>query len=278
MNVKFSVSKSVRLLIVLAGLALAAIAGQSVLAKSDDHMQKASQPEIVHASRIEQVSKGLTVQEVESRLSEKITSLTSQSKVKSEIQPGDDKGQLEPQPTDDKGGLNPSQDKSNPEPGDDKSQHELQPGDDKGMDEINDDGPNHDMEEQDGDDIEFVGVLSAINGDTLTINGRTVVITPMTEVKGTLMVGETVKVEGILQSDNSVQAREIKAATETQNDHQEQEKTPAPTLAGDDHGVDATPAPASSRNLGGRSNSGGSDDRGPDNRGGGHHDDGSNHH
>jgi hypothetical protein len=55
MNTKFSVSKSFRIIVVLAGLALAAIAGQSVLAKSDDRTQQTSHPEIVHASRIEQV-------------------------------------------------------------------------------------------------------------------------------------------------------------------------------------------------------------------------------
>jgi hypothetical protein len=140
----------------------------------------------------------------------------------------------------------------------------------------NDDGPNHDMDEQQ-DDVEFVGVLTAINGDTLTINGMTVVITPMTEVEGTLKVGETVKVEGVLQSDHTVQASEIKVNTVEQDDQQDQEKTPEPTMTGDDHRSNATPTPAISDNHGGSANSGSSDDHGSANRGGGH-DDGSNHH
>jgi hypothetical protein len=46
-----------------------------------------------------------------------------------------------------------------------------------------------------------VGTLSAINGNTLTVNGMTVAITTMTEVEGTLKVGESVKVEGTGQQD-----------------------------------------------------------------------------
>jgi hypothetical protein len=58
-------------------------------------------------------------------------------------------------------------------------------------------------------EIEFTGVVTAMSGDEWVVNGFRVLVTAQTEVKGNPQVGSTVKVEGRLQSDGSVLAREI---------------------------------------------------------------------
>jgi hypothetical protein len=61
-------------------------------------------------------------------------------------------------------------------------------------------------------EFEFTGVLQAKNGNTWVVNGITVIITAQTELKGTLQIGEMVKVHGMRQQDASVVAREIENA------------------------------------------------------------------
>ncbi len=69
-------------------------------------------------------------------------------------------------------------------------------------------------------EAEFTGTIEAINSPNLTVSGRTVVTNAATEIERAdvkialtdLHTGETVKVEGTLQGDGSVLAREIKAA------------------------------------------------------------------
>jgi hypothetical protein len=63
-----------------------------------------------------------------------------------------------------------------------------------------------------GHEVEFTGTLTAINGQVWTVNGVRVTVTAQTEIKGNPQVGSTVKVEGRLQADGSVLAREIKKA------------------------------------------------------------------
>ena len=67
-----------------------------------------------------------------------------------------------------------------------------------------------------GNQVEFLGKVEAMSGSGLigdwTINGRTVHVTAQTKVEqehGKAAVGATVKVEGILQADGSVNAKEI---------------------------------------------------------------------
>lgn len=60
--------------------------------------------------------------------------------------------------------------------------------------------------------FELVGTLFANDGEQWDVSGITVVVSPTTELKGTLEVGMLVKVEGTLQADGSVLAREIKPA------------------------------------------------------------------
>ncbi len=65
-----------------------------------------------------------------------------------------------------------------------------------------------------GAEIEFRGTLTAINGDTWTVNGIVVIVSANTEIKGNLQVGDRVKVEGALRADGSVLAREIEVEAE----------------------------------------------------------------
>ncbi len=58
-------------------------------------------------------------------------------------------------------------------------------------------------------EVELRGILSAINGDTWVVNGVNVIVGPRTEIKGNPRVGGQVKVEGQLQANGSVLAREI---------------------------------------------------------------------
>lgn len=60
-------------------------------------------------------------------------------------------------------------------------------------------------------EIEFVGSVTAINGNVWTVNGLSVHVTAHTEIEGHPQVGHVVKVEGTLQGDGSVLAREIEA-------------------------------------------------------------------
>jgi hypothetical protein len=78
-------------------------------------------------------------------------------------------------------------------------------------DDGNDDDSNHTNNPPKGKEVEFSGELSAMNGNTWTINGQTVFVTPMTELKGTLEIGVIVKVEGYLLEDGSIEAHQIKA-------------------------------------------------------------------
>ena len=64
---------------------------------------------------------------------------------------------------------------------------------------------------QNGQKFEFSGELTSKNGSTWNVNGITVIVTDMTELKGTLDIGSMVKVEGYMLVDGSVEAHEIKA-------------------------------------------------------------------
>lgn len=76
-------------------------------------------------------------------------------------------------------------------------------------------------------ETEFTGVVASINGSTYVVNGITVVA--VGEVKGTIVVGDTVKVHGALQSDGTVLAREIEKVGSDDGSHDGQ---------GDDDGHD----------------------------------------
>ncbi len=60
------------------------------------------------------------------------------------------------------------------------------------------------------DDQDHVkGIITAINGDSITVAGVLVLINSFTEIKDNFKIGDFVEVEGLLQSDGSILAREI---------------------------------------------------------------------
>jgi hypothetical protein len=63
-------------------------------------------------------------------------------------------------------------------------------------------------------EVEFRGVLTAVNGNVWTVNGFAVVVGAGSEIKGDPQVGDMVKVHGAPQADGSVLAREIEVEDE----------------------------------------------------------------
>ncbi len=61
-----------------------------------------------------------------------------------------------------------------------------------------------------GEDVEITGAIQSIDGSVVMIDGRTVVTNIRTELKFELAIGLVVTVQGMLQSDGSILAREIK--------------------------------------------------------------------
>lgn len=72
--------------------------------------------------------------------------------------------------------------------------------------------PNFEVE---GNVFEITGEVTAFTGGTVTIGGRTITINPNLvanfEQEGTIEVGEVIKIEGFVQTDGTLLAREIKA-------------------------------------------------------------------
>jgi hypothetical protein len=62
------------------------------------------------------------------------------------------------------------------------------------------------------EEVEFTGVLEAVNGDQWTVDGQTFTVLPTAEIKGTLMVGQIVKVHALKGENGALIAREIELA------------------------------------------------------------------
>jgi len=92
-----------------------------------------------------------------------------------------------------------------------------------------------------GEEIEFFGSVVAIASDAWTVGPQTVAITSATEIKGTISVGDPVKVHAIVQPDQTLTAREIEPATEAdliggdddRDDEDLELKGPVESIAGD---------------------------------------------
>lgn len=69
--------------------------------------------------------------------------------------------------------------------------------------------------EVNGDTFEITGMVTDFTGDTVTVDGTTIIINPSLvadfEQEGTIEVGETIKVEGMVAPDGSFLVREIEA-------------------------------------------------------------------
>ncbi len=60
--------------------------------------------------------------------------------------------------------------------------------------------------------VEFFGTIQAIEGSTWTISGQVITVQPGSEIKGTLAVGDLVKVHAFRAADGSLVLREIAAS------------------------------------------------------------------
>jgi hypothetical protein len=77
---------------------------------------------------------------------------------------------------------------------------------------------NHDANDEAGQ-LEFSGTVQAINSGSWMIGDRTVLVSTLSEIKGTLAVGDQVKVEAFMNADGSLTAREIHKAEATLDDN-----------------------------------------------------------
>lgn len=82
----------------------------------------------------------------------------------------------------------------------------------RGAEEVEEDIPEFEIE---GNTFEVTGEVTAFTGGTVTVAGRTITINPGAvanfEQEGTIEVGEVIKVEGVIEADGALLAREIKA-------------------------------------------------------------------
>jgi hypothetical protein len=88
-------------------------------------------------------------------------------------------------------------------------------------------------------ELEFTGTVQALGG-TWTIDGRTVTITPQTEVKGAIKVGDHVEIHALVNADGTFSAREIELAdTPLVGGGQTGNDDGANHDVNDDHGTDS---------------------------------------
>ncbi len=213
MNLKLLFTHGIRIIAVLAGLAVAGYGGQAALAKAGEAQRQVQRAAVVDTSRAQlsaQDLSGLTAN----------LSVVAPAVVKSDVV-------TETQSTDDKDSLTAGQDDSVAELTDDSASSQVELSDDKSSEtlesadmdddsldsssselEVTDDKSLDDASNATGD-FEIRGAVSAINGNVVIVNGLSITIASTTEIKGTLKVGDMVKVEGIRLANNTVQAGEI---------------------------------------------------------------------
>ncbi len=295
MKDKFSIVKLIVLLALIAGLLITGYAAQAAAQiASSRPAAGASQSAFVSALKVE-----TAIQQSVGALKSDDRSV----EVKNEIQPGDDKGGLkqdlenataEPELNDDHGmdqgtpEAEPTDDRviqatPEAEPTDDRvispATPEPQPTDDRNLVEepnenepvednqgLNENEDNHNVAAtpQAGGKIEFSGQLTAINGNVLTVNGVSVVISSATEVKGNPQVGDTVRVEGVLSVNGAIQAREVKLRDNPQGEDQQDGNGPAinPTAQVDNHHDNVGPVDSSNPSQNNSSHDGNGDNGG----------------
>jgi hypothetical protein len=67
---------------------------------------------------------------------------------------------------------------------------------------------------KEGSEVEFTGIVESIGPDSWTVAGQIFVITLQTEIKGTILVGDLVKIEALVGTDGTITAHVIKLAGE----------------------------------------------------------------
>jgi hypothetical protein len=69
-----------------------------------------------------------------------------------------------------------------------------------------------------GDDNEVVGVVGAVDGGSITVDGVVYNLADSSEVKGAIQVGDQVKLEFVTNPDGTLIVREVKVANSTSGD------------------------------------------------------------
>jgi len=72
------------------------------------------------------------------------------------------------------------------------------------------------------DDNEVLGVVTAIDATTITVDGVVYNLADFTEIEGTIQVGDTVKLEFITNPDGTLSVRAVKVADHSQDDRDNQ--------------------------------------------------------
>lgn len=90
-------------------------------------------------------------------------------------------------------------------------------------------------------EVELFGVVEAMSASTWTVSGQTLLITPATEIKDSINLGDTVKVHASPNADGAFTAREIElsvaASNENDNAANENDENLNQNSANDDNGL-----------------------------------------
>ena len=62
------------------------------------------------------------------------------------------------------------------------------------------------------DEVEITGLLEAVDGTAWTVDGKVINVPASAEIKGTILVGQVIKVHALMSEDGTLTAREIELA------------------------------------------------------------------
>ena len=83
------------------------------------------------------------------------------------------------------------------------------------------DNDNGNANDQHHDKVEFSGAVEVISSESWTIAGRTVAITPSTEIEGSIVAGSQVEVKAMTNADGSLTALKIKLSEDNEDNSNE---------------------------------------------------------
>lgn len=83
----------------------------------------------------------------------------------------------------------------------------------------NDDNRNNNDNSNDSGQNEVVGVVTAIDSTSITVDGVVYSLDGNSEVKDTIQVGDTVKIEFVTNADGSLTVSEVEVSSEDENDN-----------------------------------------------------------
>ncbi len=112
-----------------------------------------------------------------------------------------------------------------------------------------------DSGQYEGQKVKFTGTVESMDGNQWVVDGKTITVDTNTRIKGSIQVGDTVKVEAYVQADGSLLAHEIEqASAESSGDTSDDESD-----SDSDHDGDEDSDSGDSDSGSGDSDSGGSD-------------------